>query len=322
MSSDTPPRLRVLVAEPISPVAATLRRHLESAGFEVTVAQYLDEAVGLLQRQPPALLIAASTSSFDGEQLCRRVRELMPALPVILLYPPEEEAADSRAHAVGASAALVGPIKRTTVATCVRQVLTIQALQYELAQAKDAQAQPISEPVLVPTEEEALALSGSGADFDFFKKLLLMEVKRSRRYRYPISILVVALDRVEAFAPEARNHAFAECLSLLVESVRDIDLAVPVSSGRYVVFLPHTGRDGAMVVGERLREVVKKLSGVDEAATASIGIASFEPSHKAKEISFGALMKDATDAVKRAQSEGGDRLVAPERAKRDRIAMT
>lgn len=318
------------MAEPVAPVAATIKRFLEGAGFDVQTTQYLDESVQAVTAAPPALLLASSSLQFDGEQLCRRVKELAPALPVVLLYPPDEDSADVRAHAVGAQGALVGPLKRVTLAHCVRSALTIAALQHELAQvqaqahAQAAQAQQQA-PVLVPTDEEQFSLSGAGADFEFFKKLLLMEVKRSRRYRYPISLLLLELDGAEqvftGVDPDTRTRVSAEGLALIASNIRDIDLAVPISAGRYVIFLPHTGRDGALIVAERLRAGVQRLQAV-AGATGSVGIASFEPAHKAREISFGALMKDASDALKKAQAEGGDRTVAPERARRERISLT
>ncbi|HSP79577.1 MAG TPA: response regulator, partial [Myxococcaceae bacterium] len=79
------------------------------------------------------------------------------------------------------------------------------------------------------------------------------------------------------------------------------------------IFLPHTPYEGALVVAERLRQRVKEVEAV-EGLTASLGLAVFEPS-AAKgqaQVSFGSLMKEAGEALRRAQAEGGDRIeVAP-----------
>jgi len=106
--------------------------------------------------------------------------------------------------------------------------------------------------------------AGAAADFDFefFKKFLLMEVKRSRRYRYPVSFLLVAVDRFAerlAGADDARRRAVLnEVLVLLTRSVRDIDLVIPFSENRFLVFLPHTPRDGAVVVASRMHAQVAR----------------------------------------------------------------
>ncbi|WP_164000146.1 diguanylate cyclase [Pyxidicoccus caerfyrddinensis] len=158
----------------------------------------------------------------------------------------------------------------------------------------------------------------SSPDFEFLKRLMLMEVKRSRRYRYPIALLLVELDRyterIAPLAPAARTGVLAEALGLLVAGVRDIDVAVPFSDSRFVVFLPHTPRSGALVVAERLRERVKSLRGL-AGTSASVGVAVSEPpagkapsSGGGAQVSFGGLLKEAGEALRRAQAAGGDRV--------------
>ncbi len=161
-----------------------------------------------------------------------------------------------------------------------------------------------------------LASVGSNPDFEFLKRLMLMEVKRSRRYRYPIAVLLVDLDRftekAASLAPAARKLALAEALGLLVSGVRDIDVAVPFADSRFVVFLPHTPRSGALVVGQRLRELIKSLKAFD-GASASVGVAVSEPppgrgpvAGALAQVSFGSLLKEAGEALRRAQAAGGD----------------
>ncbi|MCY1021194.1 diguanylate cyclase [Pyxidicoccus sp. MSG2] len=162
------------------------------------------------------------------------------------------------------------------------------------------------------------ASPSSSPDFEFLKRLMLMEVKRSRRYRYPIALLLVELDRyterIAPLAPAARTGVLAEALGLLVAGVRDIDVAVPFSDSRFVVFLPHTPRSGALVVAERLRERVKSLRGL-AGTSASVGVAVSEPpagkapsSGGGAQVSFGGLLKEAGEALRRAQAAGGDRV--------------
>ncbi len=502
----------IVLAEPSAPVAGVLRRFLESAGHEVSWVGGADEALRIVREQSSAVLMASAMGALDGEALCRRVRAEGLAAPVLLLYSPDEERADTRAAEVGADGCLVGPLKRATVLTCVsllaqredarRRVAALGALPPPLpvppppppaddeaaadgppregeavaaqplapeldaepitspssaadSEARDAaggavavdaeqgtseedglpllyadpepdepqvsqgeggaaleasaaaqgeggagleasavaqgeggagleasaaaqgaeaapslaiaapggaaEAQPVA-PVAMDTglaggvppssSSEGSRLSGafpavgarpSGAfpalastpvpearrgsrsdlpsvgshpDFEFLKRLMLMEVKRSRRYRYPIAVLLVDIDRfaekAAALPPAARKLALAEALGLLVSGVRDIDVAVPFADSRFVVFLPHTPRSGALVVGQRLRELIKSLKAF-EGASASVGVAVSEPpagrgpvTGTFAQVSFGGLLKDAGEALRRAQAAGGD----------------
>jgi diguanylate cyclase (GGDEF)-like protein len=337
----------VLLAEPSAAVAGTLRRFLEGAGHEVVSVGTAPEALraAASRERPPAVVVAAGTGPLDGEALCRGLRAQGTGVPVLLVYPPEEDQADSRASDAGADGCLVGPLKRGTVVTCMALVLQREEARRAPPPPPAAPPRPVPSftpppGTLAPVEAEGrrvtrpeLPALGTAPvpDFDFLKRLMLMEVKRSRRYRYPIALLLVELDRfaerAASLTPAARTAALGETLGLLVAGVRDIDVAVPLGDSRFVVFLPHTPRSGALVVAGRLRERVKALQAFPGGVTASVGVAVAEPpAGKApstsgrgghsqagttqSQVSFGGLLKDASEALRRAQAAGGDRVEA------------
>ena len=263
----------MLVAEPAAPVSGALRRFLENAGHEVTVVGDVPEAMERVRELAPAVVMASVSDGFDGEELCRQVKAEVPGIPVLLLYLPEEEHPEARAAAVGAEACLVGPLKRATVVSCVN-------LMMQVAQAREAVAQIRSEMHMQSGGRREPTGSGPSPDLEFLKRLLFMEVKRSRRYRYPISFLILEPDRfaerLATLSPMQLTSTMAEVLGKLAEALRDIDLAVPFAEGRFVIFLPHTPYEGAMVVAERLLQRVKEVQSVS-GLSASLGLAVFEP---------------------------------------------
>lgn len=308
----------VLIAEPAIPVATALRRFLESANYAVIVVSTAAEALREVRTSPPEVLLTSLSDSLDGEALCREVKQEAPELPVLLLYMPEEENPEERSTAAGADACLVGPLKRTTLVTCVGLMLQVADIRATARSAPAPQA-----PAPAPETDDAAArrfgLEGPASpDFDFLKRLLLMEVKRSRRYRYPIALLLMELDhlseRTAQLGSSQRTTLMAEMLGLLSGGVRDIDVIVPTTEGRFVAFFPHTPRVGAMVVAERMRQRVRTLARLPN-MTVSMGLSVFEPSpvRGQTQVSFGNLMKDANEALRKAQSEGGDRVSFIER---------
>ena len=300
-----------LVVEPAIPVATALRRFLESAGYAVIVVGSASEALREVRNSPPEVLLTSLSPALDGEALCREVKQEAPELPVLLLYMPEEENPEERATAAGADACLVGPLKRTTLVTCVGLMLQVAEAR---AAARSSQAPAAPEPETDDAAARRFGLEGpSSPDFDFLKRLLLMEVKRSRRYRYPIALLLMELDhlgeRTAHLSTPQRTAMLAEMLGLLSGGVRDIDVIVPTTEGRFVAFFPHTPRVGAMVVAERMRQRVRTLARLPN-MTVSMGLSVFEPSpmRGQTQVSFGNLMKDASEALRKAQIEGGDRV--------------
>jgi len=142
-------------------------------------------------------------------------------------------------------------------------------------------------------------------EYEFFKKLLLVEVKRSRRYQYPVSLALLAVDgwadRAARLDEALRSAMLGEVLALVASGVRDIDLPLLYDAERILVFMPHTDALGARTAADRL---VKRARAHPGGLTASVGVGSFDGEGT---MSFSALVRGAADALLEAQARGGDR---------------
>jgi len=323
--------MRVLVAEPSVPVTNALKKFLDGVA-EVQTSTYLDEAVQMVRARAPDVVIASVSGAFDGEVLCAQVKKLAPLTRVVLAYPPSEfERAHQRAEDNGADGFLVGPLKRHAVLGQLFAVMQQRELLAKLlareAEVEKLKAAPPAPPAVKPVRP---ATGINTADAAFFKKYLLLEVKRSKRYKYPVALLLVALDGLDErlkreASPEFQRAAIrAEVLQALSELTRDIDLLMPFADEKVLVFLPHTPRGGCLTVSKRVVARLSKLASFAD-GTASVGVASFDPKHEPKaQVSFGGLVREATLALKRAQAAGGNRVEAPEGVtapKKNRISM-
>ncbi|MCA2982006.1 MAG: diguanylate cyclase [Myxococcaceae bacterium] len=306
--------LRVLVADPSPPICAAVRKFLGGLA-EVQAVHSVDGALRALTAEPYDVLMAAVTGTFDGEGLAAQLRQRHPALCTVLVYPSDEEQAFERATAANADVFLTGPLKRPGVLNAVRAVLKLRELRERVlelsAKLEALQASP-----------PAPALRGkrpglNTADEAFFKKYMLLEVKRSKRYAYPVALLLVSLDGLEARlanepSPEFQRAAIrTEVMSAVSELVRDIDVAMPFAEDKFLVFLPHTPRSGARIVAQRMVERLAALAAF-EGGTASVGLSGFDPAvDPTASVSFGALVREATMALKRAREAGGNRVELP-----------
>src|SRR5262249_23215683 len=149
--------------------------------------------------------------------------------------------------------------------------------------------------------------------FEFFKRLLLFEIRRAKRYAYELALCLVALDPlpgVGSLAPEIRKDLEAGIAVAIRSAIRDIDIPVHYSEGRYLVFLPHTDARGAAMVGrriaQRIRRGIYREGGITVSPTASLGIAGLR---KGKGVSFSRLIRDAQVALRAAQLKGGDQVI-------------
>lgn len=295
---------RILLAEPSTLIADAVAR--EAAPLDLAVdAVAPEEALARLDPEGHALAIVRGTQ--EGRSLAGALRGVDPALPVVALFLDDEEA-----RAAGtldfADGALVGPLTAAAIQGACRLALGLADAR---ARAEEAEAR-------------AARLPRGAGDLDFLKRLILVEVKRSRRYRFPVSLALVALDgwaeRAATLAPRERVAVLADVLAVLVRSVRDIDVVVPFPDDRFLVLVPHTGRAGALQAAGRMCARIREHPGIVR-VTASIGVASHEGDGGA--VAFGGLVKRAAEALSRARAEGGDRAVSADgpRRKRDRISI-
>jgi len=170
-------------------------------------------------------------------------------------------------------------------------------------------------------ERELAAGPAALQDYEFLKKLLLVEVKRSRRYHYPVSLLLLAVDGWKARAAQLddrkRSALLGEMLALVAGGVRDIDLPLLYDEERLLVFMPHTGALGARTVAQRL---VRRARSHPAKVTASVGVATFDGEGT---MSLATLVRGAATALAEAQERGGDQAEqGTGRSRRERTPST
>jgi len=159
--------------------------------------------------------------------------------------------------------------------------------------------------------------------FDFFKRILIMELKRAKRYGYSLAACLIGMDPWAPGEPEpspsASSKLRTKVAAAITSVVRDIDVPVDYAEDRILVFLPYTDIKGAERVGNRLAKAVRSHGTVKDGGrrfklTVSVGIAAVP---EGKPISFAKLMRDANAAVRAAQLKGGDRVVVRHQSESD-----
>jgi two-component system cell cycle response regulator len=289
---------RILLLDGSPPLVAALRRFLKDADFEVQVATPEQALEGI---DPRGIAVAAiRPSAPGGREAFEALRAADPTLPVVLVLDDEDEPAGR----LPADGTLVAPLTRTSVVSLFRALARMRA-----------------EAALARTLAEQAADGATLPGYEFLKKLLLVEVKRSRRYRYPVSLALLAVDgwheRAARLDEALRSAMLGELLALVAGGVRDIDVPVLFDDDRILVFMPHTDGLGARTAAERL---VARARAHPGGLTASVGVATHDAEGT---MSFAALVRGASGALAEAQEKGGDRAAhASPRPHRERATRT
>ena len=154
----------------------------------------------------------------------------------------------------------------------------------------------------------------------YFYERLYAEVARARRYREPLSLVLVELDGEPELAAARgaahRDAVLAATARLVRACLRDkVDVACRLGGGRFALLLPNTppGPETAGRVAERIRSRVAatRLSDDDLGelgrGTVSVGVAGYpEAAEDADELAAAAEARLA-----RAVAAGGDRVEPP-----------
>jgi len=146
--------------------------------------------------------------------------------------------------------------------------------------------------------------------FPHFKEVLFIEVKRARRYGFPLSLALVGFDPLgQAVTPDLRAQLMGGLALAIRRSLRDTDFPVQYSPDRVVLLMPHTDLQGALVVSRRIVERVAKatLASGEEVLrpTISVGVASGSPQ---REYAFNDLTRHAQASLEGALAKGGNRV--------------
>lgn len=113
---------------------------------------------------------------------------------------------------------------------------------------------------------------------------LATELDRVRRYNAPLALLLIDLDRFKSvndtYGHLVGDNVLAEMGTLLQRATRSVDVVGRYGGEEFVVVLPETSADGALVIAERIRERIAghKFTfgeGITNHLTGSIGIANY-----------------------------------------------
>lgn len=147
-----------------------------------------------------------------------------------------------------------------------------------------------------------------------FIALAEIELARFRRYRRPLSMLLLDIDDFKAvndrFGHDIGDRMIVHIAMLCDENKRDADVVARVGAEEFAVLLPETDLVNRCAVGERLRRLVSsrplEAAGTSVPVTVSVGVAEFD----AAMAGVSDLMKLADRMLYRAKRTGRNRIAS------------
>jgi diguanylate cyclase (GGDEF)-like protein len=177
----------------------------------------------------------------------------------------------------------------------------------------ERQRKPYSEDELEEMEKASLYDSVTGLyNQRAFLRKLEYELRRAKRYKRPLSLMVLSVDNFAQLQRQYGQMIIEEVMKatagIIGSCIRDVDITGHCDGTHLGIIFPETYSSRAMVVAERVRERIKIEPINSELRhlriSVSIGVVSF-PTHARDETD---LMNRAIEFLANAQNDGGDRV--------------
>ncbi len=141
-----------------------------------------------------------------------------------------------------------------------------------------------------------------------FDEHLRTEWLRSRRYKTPLSLVLLDVDKFKSFNDTFGHPAGDEVLKkvaqVLGDSIRNIDFLARYGGEEFVLLLPNTDASGALIVADRLREQLQEAQWLLRPVTASFGVATLSAQMEAPK----SLLQAADEALYCSKEAGRNRV--------------
>jgi diguanylate cyclase (GGDEF)-like protein len=299
---------RIMIASS-DPTALQMLSHcLKEEGYEITTAVTGLEVLNRGISQPPDLfLLDLPLPEINGYDVCLRLKSHASAkyVPVFLIVPTPGGTEQVKSAQAGADGFFVKPPNIRELLSKIRLMIA-QKLNYEfLKRSYDiAVSQAHTDPLTGLFNLRQLW------------KVLDREIERSRRYSRSCSLAMIDFDFFKQFNDRyghlQGDEVLKQAAKIFREHVRNSDIVARYGGEEFVVIMPETGKELALLVGEKLRKAFADYRfPVPETATAerltiSIGVATFaQDGDSSREI-----VDMADRALYRAKEGGRNRVVA------------
>ncbi len=151
----------------------------------------------------------------------------------------------------------------------------------------------------------------------YFEGRLHEEVAHSKRYKLPLSLMLLDVDHFkminDTYGHKAGDDVLKNLSALIVKMVRDSDVVARYGGEEIAIIAPSTPKNEAEFLAERLRGAIEKttIATIDTTqeviqVTVSIGISTLGPVVQDRD----ALVEEADNALYAAKSQGRNKVLS------------
>ena len=299
--AETSPQQAVLVVEDDPQDSKLIRHSLQNLPTLIELVGSGEEALARVEHQDiDLILLDILLPGRDGFEVCRHLKENGPTKNIQILMVTCLSDLENKIKGLssGADDFLVKPFKAYELQSRVRALLQKKSYLDRLDRRHEwAFLEAVTDP-----------LTGLYNRM-FLTHFLGLEIKRSLRQKYPVSLLLVAVNGFRTGKePDGRpikERIEKDFARFLKAHFREVDLLGRYREDTFFALLPYTDESGAMKGADRIREGLKnhsflqEIPGSPSSLTVSVGIAQYS----SKDMGVEEWTRKAEEALCRAQGK-------------------
>lgn len=309
----------ILVVEDEDKDVRLIQNYLHGEAYRIVVAKTGEETLSrVLKEKIDLVLLDILLPGMDGFQVVERLREMEGGrnLQIVALTNLQDMESKIKGIELGADDYLVKPINkhelRVRIRSLVKKKAYLDSLKNEYASA-----------VQTAITDRLTGLYNRA----YFEHFISLEIKRAERQTAFLSLIMMDIDDFKQYNDTlghlAGDRILRDVGKLVRKSIRDVDLAARYGGEEFVLVLPNTNIEGAVVVAERLKQIVSDHTSAPEDTlpgkkfTVSLGIAEYPT----EAITVNDLIQRADEQLYRAKDAGKDCICHDRREESDRMEV-
>lgn len=289
----------VIIVEDDEKTAKQFSLILNSSGYEAVVAKDGNEALSVIgRRKPDIILLDILLPDITGIELLRRLKSYPSTedIPVIICSVLSDLETKVKGIDTGADDYLIKPISPPELLARVRTALRKSGIQEKLKS-------DLNEIFRRSIKDSLTGLYNR----QYFSTGIEKEIASSKRYNRKFSILMLDIDRFkvvnDTFGHLVGDGVLRELGVILRKNVRGSDIAARYGGEEFIIMLDGTPLKKAVNAAGKLRAQVEAHRFQDVGGgkiTISIGVTEFHP----EDMSMDDMVKRADEALYKAKREG------------------